>query len=202
MNKKAILFLNGEVPDKTPIITKYQKIFCTDGSYEYLKDLGIIPDIITGDFDSIQTEKFPESSEIIHTPDQNFTDFEKALQIIKNQGFNSVDVLGASGKQQDHFLGNLNAAYKFKDSLSITFYDNYSTYSFISSPFKLNNILGKTISLFPFPETKGIITKGLEYPINNEDLNIINRIGTRNIAVDDEIEITYQSGDLILFIMD
>ena len=117
-------------------------------------------------------------------------------------GYKQVDVFGASGKQQDHFLGNLNAAYKFKESLTITFYDNYSTYSFISSPFKINNILGKTISLFPFPEAKGIITKGLKYPLNNEDLNLLDRIGTRNIASENEIEITYVSGHLILFVMD
>lgn len=202
MNKKVVLFLNGEVPHKAPILSNYQKIYCTDGSFHYLKTLGITPDVITGDFDSINTTIFPNNVKIINTPDQNYTDFEKALQLILEHGFTSVDVFGASGKQQDHFLGNLNAAYKFKNQLLIHFYDNYSTYSFITNHFTLNKTLGKTISLIPFPETKGITTKGLQYPLKNEDLTLIDRIGTRNKAIEDEIEITYKSGDLVLFIMD
>jgi thiamine pyrophosphokinase len=63
-------------------------------------------DFISGDFDShtgndenIYHEKF------IFTPDQNFTDFQKALDILKNKGIKKVDVYGGSGGEQDHFLG-------------------------------------------------------------------------------------------------
>ena len=201
MNNKVILFLNGEEPTAVPNLSEYQKIYCTDGSYNYLKTLGIVPDVIAGDFDSISTTSFPKNVEVIHTPDQNFTDFEKVLQIIVDQNFTSVDVFGASGKQQDHFLGNLNAAYKFKDRLLIQFIDNYSTYNFIPKHFTLENVAEKIISLVPFPETKGITTTGLLYPLNNEDLNLLERIGTRNKAITNKVKITYSSGELVLFVM-
>ncbi|WP_322969795.1 thiamine diphosphokinase [Faecalibacter sp. LW9] len=201
MNNKVILFLNGEEPTDVPNLSEYQKIYCTDGSYNYLKTLGIVPDVIAGDFDSISTTSFPKNVEVIHTPDQNFTDFEKVLQIIVDQNFTSVDVFGASGKQQDHFLGNLNAAYKFKDRLLIQFIDNYSTYNFIPKHFTLENVAEKIISLVPFPETKGITTTGLLYPLNNEDLNLLERIGTRNKAITNKVKITYSSGELVLFVM-
>ncbi len=201
MNNKVILFLNGEIPNQIPDLTTYQKIFCTDGSYNYLKKIGIQPDVICGDFDSINTTEFPSESEIIHTPDQNFTDFEKALHLIWQKKYLNVDVFGASGKQQDHFLGNLNAAYKMKEKLNIKFFDNYSCYYFLNKSNTIKNVINKTISLYPFPIAKGIETEGLMYPLQREDLSLLERIGTRNKAILNEIKITYTTGDLILFII-
>ncbi len=197
-----MLFLNGEVPTTIPDTTNYKTIFCTDGAFRYLQKLNIQPDIISGDFDSFEISQFPPEIEIISTPDQNDTDFAKALTIIKNKGFSHVDVFGASGRQQDHFIGNLNAAYRFKNQLNITFYDNYSKYFFAENSTKLEGYFGRTISLIPFPECKNIVTKGLEYPLNNEDLNLLSRIGTRNKANQDFVTIEYTEGALVLFIMD
>ena len=199
---KALLFLNGEVPTTIPDTTNYKTIFCTDGAFRYLQKLNIQPDIISGDFDSFEISQFPPEIEIISTPDQNDTDFAKALTIIKNKGFSDVDVFGASGRQQDHFIGNLNAAYRFKNQLNITFYDNYSKYFFAENSTKLEGYFGRTISLIPFPECKNIVTKGLEYPLNNEALNLLSRIGTRNKANQDFVTIEYTEGALVLFIID
>ena len=203
MNKKVVLFLNGETPSNIPDLTIYKEIFCTDGAYLYLKKLNIVPDKISGDFDSIQIDQLEISrkTKIIATPNQNFTDFEKALQLIIDDGYDTVDVFGASGKQQDHFLGNMNAAYKFKKYLKITFYDNYSTYYFLDKKCQITNVLNKTISLFPFPEANGITTEGLLYPLKNESLSILDRIGTRNKAIKNEILIHFKSGELIVFII-
>ena len=199
---KALLFLNGEVPTILPDTSNYKMIFCTDGAFRYLKKLNIQPDVISGDFDSLDINEFSSEIEIISTPDQNDTDFVKALQIIKDKGFVDVDVFGASGRQQDHFIGNLNAAYRFKNQLNITFYDNYSKYFFTENSTKLEGYFGRTISLLPFPECKNIITKGLEYPLNKEDLNLLSRIGTRNKANEDVVTIDYSEGNLIIFIID
>ena len=184
---KALLFLNGEVPTTIPDTTNYKTIFCTDGAFRYLQKLNIQPDIISGDFDSFEISQFPPEIEIISTPDQNDTDFAKALTIIKNKGFSHVD---------------LNAAYRFKSQLNITFYDNYSKYFFAEKSTKLEGYFGRTISLIPFPECKNIVTKGLEYPLNNEALNLLSRIGTRNKANQDFVTIEYTEGALVLFIID
>jgi len=201
VNNKVILFLNGEPPLSYPDLTIYDKVFCTDGSYSYLKENNIKPDYITGDFDSIQLEQISSEITIIPTPDQNFTDFEKALKIIYDLGFNTVDVYGASGHQQDHFIGNLNAAFKYKSKLNIQFFDNYSTYYFLSKNTKLEGVKQKTISLVPFPTASSVITKGLKYSLYKEDLNLIDRIGTRNTAIDNNIEITFDDGNLVIFII-
>lgn len=190
------------MPTILPDTSNYEMIFCTDGAFRYLKNLNIKPDVISGDFDSLELKDFPTDIEIITTPDQNDTDFVKILTIIQEKGFTNIDVFGASGRQQDHFLGNLNAAFRFKNELNIVFYDNYSSYFFAEKYTELEGYFGRTISLIPFPECKNITTKGLEFPLNKEDLNLLSRIGTRNKSIDDKVTIEFESGDLVIFIID
>lgn len=204
MKGKVLLFINGEAPEILPNASDYELIACTDGAFHYLKRLGFPPDkldFISGDFDShsgsdenIYHEKF------IHTPDQDKTDFHKALDLIVEKGFNTVDVFGGSGGEQDHFLGNLTVAYAFKDHLNIKFYDEFSEYYFIPKKLKLKKVKNKMISLYPFPSVEHITTTGLNWPLTNGSLSITSRIGTRNFAVEDEVSIEYEKGDLLIFI--
>jgi len=200
----ALLFINGTPPKNLPNTEGYAIIACTDGAFHYLKEKNFPLaqlDFISGDFDShsgndenIYHEKF------IFTPDQNFTDFQKALDILKSKGIKKIDVYGGSGGEQDHFLGNLHVAFLFKDLMEITFYDEFSSYFFIPKDFVINNVEGKMVSLLPFPKVENLVTDGLNWELKNEDLEITKRIGTRNFATKSTVKISYSDGDLLVFI--
>ncbi|WP_312768853.1 thiamine diphosphokinase [Epilithonimonas sp.] len=207
--KKALLFINGEAPKSIPDLSGYDLIACTDGAFHYLKKLKFPLDklnFISGDFDShkIEEEIIQQSQnydfEIIETPDQNKTDFHKALEIIIEKGFENIDVYGASGGEQDHFLGNLSVAFAFKDKTNLRFFDEYSSYYFIPKKFTISDVRGKMISLMPFPIAKNIETKGLKWPLYKEDLILGERIGTRNVAENQEVSLKYKEGDLLIFV--
>ena len=196
---KIILFLNGEKPKNIPALVGYELIVCADGAYDYLKSINIEPDLIIGDFDSI--ENLPNDIDHIHTPDQNLTDFEKAINIIIDKGYMNIDVYAANGLEQDHFLGNMTTALKYKKFISITFYDDNQKYYFANNKTHLNHVKNKTISLFPFPETKNVMTSGLKYPLKGNTLSMLeNKVGTRNYAVHESVKITFSAGNLLLFI--
>lgn len=197
--QKLALFLNGEKPKDIHSLEKYDAIYCTDGAYHFLEEVNIVPDLIIGDFDSIQD--LPSHIEHIHTPDQDFTDFEKAIKIIIENKFEHIDVFAANGIEQDHFLGNMTTALKYKKQINITFYDDNQTYYFIDKKVVLNDVLNKKISLFPFPKAKNVQSKGLMYPLNGMTLSMKkNKVGTRNFAIANEIEITFEKGNILLFI--
>jgi len=168
MNKKSLLFINGQPPKELPNINDYDLVACTDGAFHYLKEKKFPLDrldFISGDLDSLQNIEYENFSEnlknkIIHTPDQNKTDFHKALEIISEKGFYNVDVFGGSGKEQDHFMGNISVAYIFLDKLSITFHDDYSKYFFIPKYFEISGVREKIISILPFPTAENITTTG------------------------------------------
>jgi len=208
VKNKALLFINGEPPEEFPNLSDYELIACTDGAFHYLKELDFPLDkldFISGDFDSHSNdEEILQSKiygfEIIETPDQNKTDFQKAIEIILEKGFEDIDVYGASGGEQDHFLGNLSVAFFFKDKLNLRFFDNYSSYYFIPKEFSISDVKDKMISLMPFPIAKNIETNGLKWPLYKEDLILGERIGTRNIAESQEVSIKYKEGDLLIFV--
>lgn len=201
---KALLFINGTPPKNLPDLEGYDLIACSDGAFHCLNEKNF-PfeklDFISGDFDShsgsdenIYKEKF------IYTPDQDKTDFEKSLEILAQKGIEKVDVYGGSGGEMDHFLGNITVAFSFKNELDIIFFDESSTYYFIPKNFVLENVKGKMISLYPFPKAENVVTKGLNWPLKGESLDVQSRIGTRNFAVEDEISVQYSSGEMLIFI--
>jgi len=194
----VFLLLNGEPPKNITNISDYEIICATDGAYQYLRENKIKPDFISGDFDSI--EHIPDEIEVIHTPNQDFTDFDKILQILFDKGYKKIDVFGASGQEQDHFLGNLHTAIQWKNKLNLTFIDNYSRYFLAEKTTEITNCKNKIVSLIPFPKATNIITKGLQYPLENEDLSFGNRIGTRNKALENNVQITFKTGELFIFI--
>jgi len=194
----VFLLLNGEKPTKLPVTSKYEVICATDGAYEYLKENQIQPHFISGDFDSLTF--FPEGIETVSTPDQNFTDFDKILQILWDREHKNIHVYGASGKEQDHFLGNLHSALQWQKKLNITFFDDYGQYFFGNKEIHLSNCLKKTISLLPFPTATNITTQGLLYPLQNETLTFGTKIGTRNKAIKKEVDISFETGELLIFI--
>lgn len=202
--KKALLFINGVPPKVLPDIEDYSLIACSDGAFHYLKKLDF-PfeklDFISGDFDShsgsddeIYQEKF------IYTPDQNKTDFHKSLEIIQQRGFTNVDIYGGSGGEMDHFLGNLHTAFLFKENLEITFYDEFSKYFFSPTNLVLNDVKNHLVSLIPFPVAENVVTRGLNWELKDENLSLTTRIGSRNFAVSENVEISFTKGDLVVFV--
>ncbi|WP_265427083.1 thiamine diphosphokinase [Chryseobacterium sp. YIM B08800] len=201
---KVLLFINGNAPRSFPNLENYNLIACTDGAFHYLKELNFPLeklDFISGDFDShIGSDENVYQDKFILTLDQEKTDFHKALEIILEKGFHNVDVFGGSGGEQDHFLGNLTVAFRFKDKMDIKFYDEFSEYYFIPESFIINDVKDKMISLYPFPVVENIKTKGLKWELDNVNANMTTDMLTRNLAVENQVSIDYEKGDLLIFI--
>ncbi|WP_185856770.1 thiamine diphosphokinase [Blattabacterium cuenoti] len=195
------LFLNGEKPSFLEgKISFYEKIFAVDGAFYYLNEFGISVDYIIGDFDSILKKDIPLKTHLLKIDDQRYTDFDKALNIIYNLGFININVWGASGMEQDHFLGNLSTALKYKKKLSIIFHDQYHFYFFSDKKISFHQKKNKKVSLFPFPIVEGLSTYGLKYSIKKGLLKIGKKIGIRNETYQKKIEINYKKGELLIFI--
>lgn len=202
MIKKALLFVNGEPPLYYPIdLYKYDFIACTDGAYSnYLSNSSIVPDFIIGDLDSLNKQNISTQINIIYTPDQNKTDFEKALLCLADKGVKIFDIYGASGKASDHFLGNLYVALKYYKKWKLTFYDNYCRFFFVQTNTTIKWVKDKTISLIPLTAVNDLTITGFEYPLNHARLEPGGLMSLRNKAIEDHIHITFFDGNLLIFI--
>ncbi len=203
-SKKALLFVNGEPPNTLPTDTAcYDIIACTDGAYSsYLSDSVMPLAYIIGDLDSLEQTKqsIPPQTQVIITPDQNKTDFEKAILFLANKGITEFDIYGASGRATDHFLGNLSVAMRYYKQYKFTFYDNYGCFFFADKHHTISDVHNKTISLIALSIVKSLTLIGFKYPLTNETLSLGGLASLRNQAVQDKVSISFETGDLVVFI--
>ena len=143
----------------------------------------------------------PKKGEVIKLPDQDYTDFEKILMYLSTKTtVRKIDIYGGSAREQDHFLGNLYVAKKYRHKFKITFYDQYQSYFFAKKETVLKNVKNKTISLLPLFYAAAITTQGLKWPLKKETLSFSARLGLRNIAMADTVQITFDKGCLLVFV--
>ncbi|WDM18193.1 thiamine diphosphokinase [Gilliamella sp. B3022] len=202
-SNRALLFVNGEPTKHYPNnLENYAFIAATDGAYHnYLCNSPIIPNYIIGDLDSFDhSGTLPSGTEIIHTPDQNKTDFEKAILFLASKGVKKFDIYGASGYASDHFLGNLSVVIRYYDRLNFTFYDNYCQFFFSKKQQTLCNIKNHIISFIPLSKVTNVTITGVKYPLSNATLTLRGLTSLRNKVITDSVKISFKNGELLVFI--
>ncbi|RYU95282.1 thiamine diphosphokinase [Emticicia agri] len=169
-------------------------------------ELGIKVDVLLGDFDVnidlTEIEKSQYPIEVIHTPDQEKTDLEKAFDMLISRGFPAVNVVWATGRRADHSISNMTNIVRYKSKLRVVLIDDYSViYPLLPTPntFEKWFTKGSPISLIPVGTVEGIRTENLLYKLDNESLMLGYRTGSSNEAAEDGIvRISYEKGDLLL----
>ena len=91
----------------------FDKVIAVDAGLEAVKALGLEPDMIVGDFDTVRPEVLAYYRRMEHIvwdarqPEKDETDTELALLKAQATGCTEVVVLGATGGRMDHMLGNI-----------------------------------------------------------------------------------------------
>jgi len=197
-NGEACSFeLMGELLEWSPFVV------VLDAAIHRVLDLNIKVDVVLGDFDrdfdaeNIISHQYP--IEIVHTPDQNKTDLEKAFEYLIGRGFPAVNVVWATGRRADHTITNITNIVRFRNQLKIVILDDFSKIFLLSKTYEKWYPKGTPISLIPVGIATGIRTQNLKYPLNNEELSIGYRTGSSNeVEKDGMVKITYLEGDLLL----
>ena len=192
MNRKknVSIVLNGQMPDDHVLVNQIIDsgfIIAVDGSANKLIDLGIIPDVIIGDFDSLQAKR-NKNVKLIETPDQNKTDFRKTLDWCIEKNIFNISIFGISGKSDDHFLANYYTLCDFSEKISWRAFTDFSVISPCSGNKEFESFKGQKVSLFCMKGSSTITTKNLEYPLKSYQLKPSDE-AVRNIAIADQFEI-------------
>ncbi len=200
----AVILANGSVPSKALLnrhLADADVFICADGGANTAVKLGVTPDLIIGDLDSILPATVKKFSGVTarRVADQNSTDLEKALAWAHKNGYKVVRVLGATGGRLDHTVGNLSALVKFSRKLSVTFHDGDGELSIVGSERSFEVPVGTTVSLLPLTLCEGVMTKGLKWELRYESLSLGQREGTSNLVVSTPVLVKLRRGDLLFF---
>jgi thiamine pyrophosphokinase len=189
--------LLGQLLEWSPLIV------VLDSAIERVMELDLKVDVLLGDFDrGFDPEYYREKQfpiEIVHAPDQNKTDLEKAFDYLIERKIPAVNVVWATGKRADHTVTNLTNIVRYRDLLKIVILDDHSKIFLLPKKFEKWYTANSIISLVPIGEVSGIVTQNLFYPLQNETLTIGYRTGTSNhVTQDGIVKIEHTKGDLLL----
>lgn len=196
----AVVLCDGDFPIREPALSTLLDapyIVCCDGAANGYINKGYTPDAIIGDGDSlspIYREHY--RSLIVFNEDQQTNDQTKAVQFIIEQGKEDVLILGATGKREDHTLGNISLLIEYlRMGLQIRMLTDHGLFIPSKNNRKLNTYPGQQISIFNFGATD-FSAKGLKYPVR--DFTDWWQ-GTLNEAQEKQIEIDAQ-GEYIIYL--
>lgn len=187
---------------------KFQKIIAVDGGLEAVKALGLEPDMIVGDFDTVKPEilAFYRQKEHIvwdtHQPEKDETDTELALLKAQATGCDEIILLGATGGRMDHMIGNLHLLFPcLQRGIEAFILDSKNRIYLIDGErrFYRDRLWGKYISFLPLTEAvKGITLTGFKYPLFEKDIEIGSSLCISNELLGEEGAITFTEGVLIV----
>jgi thiamine pyrophosphokinase len=189
--------LLGQLLEWSPLVV------VLDSAMERVVELGIKVDVLLGDFDlGFDANYYKETHypiEIIHTPDQNKTDLEKAFDYLYARNIPAVNVVWATGKRADHTITNLTNIANYRDKLKIVIIDDHSKVFLLPRKYEKWYTEKTPISLIPIGKVTGIHSSNLHYPLKEDTLKMGYRTGSSNfVAKDGIVVIEYETGDLLL----
>jgi thiamine pyrophosphokinase len=203
MSLKVLILANGDPPSAElaqRLAQEHDLLLATDGAAHSAASLGVTPDIICGDFDSVDLaaarRDFPRA-EIVPTPDQNHADLEKALLLARERGATAVTILGAGGGRIDHLFANFALLLRYGCDLPLCIADDASRVWPVCGAFTLAAEAGDTVSLIALESGVCVSIRGVKWELHEENL-LPGTLGVSNVAAGSEVCVEAHRGRLLL----
>jgi len=182
-------------------------LLCADGGANAVVELGAVPDVVVGDLDSVtealQAELGSQKIRRVDA-DNTGTDLQKVLHYACQIGIETATLIGVTGGRSDHTLWNLSLLKVFAHDMALRIIDDYCEICLVSGEggrMRFRAMLGQKVSLSPLGGPAcGVRTQGLKFALHSETLELGVRDGISNEVVDNPVEISVESGDLLVFI--
>ena len=172
----AVILADGAFPENPAVLEILKNapvVICCDGAADSLCRYGLEPSFIVGDLDSVSPEtraKYPER--LIKVSEQETNDLAKCFRFARERGFKITHLLGASGKREDHLLGNLAQFAEFsKDFPGILLMTDYGRFAAVNGEATFGDLeVGSQISFFSFDPGARVTAAGVQYPLCDRPL--------------------------------
>ncbi len=182
---------------------EYACVIAADSGLEHIKILGLRPDYILGDYDSVRPkllDAYRDSVEtVVYPKEKDFTDTHLAILAAINRGASKIDIIGATGTRLDHMLTNVNvckAALEAQVECCIYDANNkiYLVDDSTSHTIKKCEQYGDYVSIIPLTEMVVLSLTGFKYPLDRYELKQGLSICQSNEISEDECVINIHSG--------
>ena len=214
-NHKCIIVAAGDFQPVDLNRTEGDFLIACDAGFSYLENMGILPDLIVGDFDSLY-ETGPQYEEMLEeirkqNPEsvlqldvhKDDTDTMKAVRIGLEKGYRRFYLYGAlGGKRLDHTLANMQTLLFIKHHGAVGYIMESNQLLLIAENETIHFHTGMTGTLSVFvmgDQADGVTERGLQYGLDHVTLTNDYPIGVSNEFIAEEAaEVTVEQGTLLI----
>lgn len=192
---RSLLCLNGELPS-ADFFKVDLPIVAVDGALNSLANMGIMPSLVIGDMDGANPQLLAQVP-CIYTPDQNKSDFQKAMAHLAENNLLPTIVLGVGGGYLDHILNNINHLTTYK---SIFYAPPIVGHVLNNEERKFQLPIHSKLSLIAMPRAV-VSTTGLKWELSKQVLQFPGENSCFNRTIAPEVHIKVKGeGTLIILL--
>jgi len=206
----ALIIGNGNNANKSYIENlNIDYVICADGGLEKAASLGVIPNVILGDFDSvdpdvlrkyqsmnIETKKFPA--------EKDYTDMELSIEFAVESGFKNIVLIGATGSRLDHSMANIMLLENyFNLGVNIEIIDNNNKIQIISdnTDLYLDHKENYFVSIVPITDLiSGLTLEGFKFPLDDVIVKRGSTLCVSNEIIKNKGRVLLTKGTALLFV--
>ena len=199
----GLLLLGGDGPSReivAPYLSGIAAVVAADSGFDLALELGLQPDLVVGDFDSVtrrrELEALPPQRFRRVAADKSLTDAELGLEALEELGCVRVIVAGAGGGRFDHQLAVLGL---FERNRRLRVWLTAAEHmEVIAGTAHFSGHRHSTVSLFPLSATvSGLASRGLRWPLDG--LCFQRGFGSvSNVVMADEWQVTVGRGRMLM----
>jgi thiamine pyrophosphokinase len=207
--KRIVIIANGDLENPAfyrELLSEDDYIICADGGSRHARTLGLTPDLIIGDLDSVDPQALPKTGalkpEVIsYPPTKDHSDLELAVEHAVKLKPGEILMIGAlGGNRVDHSLFNLMLLRRpLIAQIPARIIDCDQELFMISDQLAIEGQGGDYLSLFPLTaDVEGVTTTGLKYPLENETLKFASSRGLSNELLSARASVSISRGMLLV----
>ena len=217
----AVIICNGKFPTKEYplyLLRSADRIVCCDGAFAtYLRHCESVfgdkrlPDAVVGDMDSIPKKLAKEYRDLMVTvSEQETNDMSKAFHYVLGHfpEISDVHFIAATGKREDHTVGNLSLLMEYAKELkqaerdiSVDIVSDWCTAAAVTDSCEIAVGKGRAVSIFSPDNSLTIKSEGLEWPTDRVVFDNWWK-ATLNRASEDTVRLTFSHPSAALLILD
>jgi len=187
---------------------EYDCIIAADSGMNFLYRNRIVPDIIAGDFDSVDDDSLDEFSSLSNVemlrlnPIKDDTDTEFVIREAIRRGAKEITILGATGTRLDHVLANVYLlGIGLEEGISMELVDANNRIRMIADTLEILKAeqFGDYVSILPIKgDAKGVTLQGMKYSLCDTDVSCFSSLGVSNEIVGEKAKILVRQGTLLV----
>lgn len=215
---RVVIFANGVAQHSADndlalhaLLDANDVICCADGGVAHALAMGLTPQVLIGDHDSIVPEVLAQlqsaGTEIItHPKNKDKTDLHLAIDWAVAQGAAEVMLVTALGGRLDQLLANVllmtRSDYAYTHLTLVEVFEGLIQWACVlhaHDAFELHGAVGDGLSLIPVsPMVESVCLKGVQWPLRNHTLALGDTTGISNVFAKTKVKIEIGEGELLV----